>query len=100
VTPEPPRRPVLCVQVLGWRCAIPLEHVVETMRPLPVLPLAGAPQLVLGLAVVRGRPLPVVDAAALFGGSAPAAAGRFVSLRAPGRQLVLAVGAVDGVHDL
>ena len=44
--------------------ALPLEHVVETMRPLPVEPLGDAPRFILGLSIVRGEPIPVVDVGA------------------------------------
>src|SRR5688572_15607941 len=48
-------------------CALPLDAVVETMRPLVVEPVAGAPGFVSGLSIVRGEPIPVVDAARLLG---------------------------------
>ena len=44
-------------------CALPLGAVIETLRPLPLRPLAGAPAGVLGVAVVRGSPVPVIDLA-------------------------------------
>lgn len=78
-------------------CALPLECVLETMRPLPVDPLPGAPQFILGLAIVRGAPVPVVSAAHLLGtGKAPAT--RFVTVRAGERQVALAVDSVLGVR--
>jgi len=80
-------------------CAIPLEHVVETLRTLPIEPVAGAPDFVLGVTILRGGPVPVVDPARLLGGAA-AAAGRLVSLRVSERRVALAVDAVVGVHDL
>lgn len=88
--------------------AIPIEYVVETMRPLPTAPIAGAPAFVRGLSVVRGVPLPVVSAALLVREAEPAPPGRFVTLRSGSGQVVLAVDAVIGlrvvppesVHDL
>jgi purine-binding chemotaxis protein CheW len=79
------------------RCALWLEHVVETMRLLPVEPLVGAPPFVRGVAVIRGDPLPVVDAASLLGAgeSRPT---RFVTVRAGDRRVGLAVDAVLGVQ--
>jgi purine-binding chemotaxis protein CheW len=84
--------------------ALPLEHVEETMRPLPVEPLASAPSFVRGLAVVRGIPTPVVDAAALLGGVSlpthpiqPTQPTRFVTVKAGTRRVALAVDAVVGV---
>lgn len=85
---------------IGTRlCALPLRHVVETMRPLPVRPLPGMPDFIAGLALVRGRPLPVVDAAALIGETAAAPA-RFVTLQVEARQVVLAVQDVIDIRAL
>lgn len=82
-------------------CALPLAQVVETLRPLPVEPLAGAPAFVQGLCVIRGAPRPVVDAARLLGtqaGSGGSPDARFVSVRAGAGQVALAVDAVLGVR--
>jgi purine-binding chemotaxis protein CheW len=86
----------LICHVQARLCALALQHVVEIMRPLPVEPLAGAPCFVRGLAVVRGTPLPVVDAARLLDGDVPAQ--RFVKLHVGGRHVVLAVDEVLGVR--
>lgn len=83
----------------GRRCALALEHVVETMRPLPISPFAGAPDFVLGVAIVRGAPTPVVDLAALLGGGRRTP-GRFVTVKAGERRVALAVERVAGVHML
>jgi purine-binding chemotaxis protein CheW len=82
--------------------ALPLAQVIETMRPLPIRPIEGAPPFVLGLSVVRGEAMPVVDAAALLGSAAPqpTTATRFVSLRVGERRAVLAVGQVRGIRSL
>jgi purine-binding chemotaxis protein CheW len=87
----------LVCRVATRRCALWLEDVVETMRPLPVEPLAGAPPFVRGVAVVRGDPVPVVDAASLLGAgeSRPT---RFVTVTAGDRGVGLAVDAVLGVE--
>lgn len=81
-------------------CAVPLEHVVETLRPLPIEPVAGMPPFVLGLAVVRGAPLPVVDAARLLGAQRGPIEGfeRFVIVMADQRRVALAVDGVLGVR--
>lgn len=60
-----PQHALIC-RVRTWLCALPLAHVVETLRPLPVRGLAGAPSFVLGLALLRGQAVPVVDAAQLL----------------------------------
>ena len=49
-------------------CALPLESIIETTRPLPIEPVAGAPDFVLGLSVVRGSAVPIVDAGRLLSG--------------------------------
>ena len=89
----------LICRVRGNLCALPLRHVTETMRPLPIEVVAGAPHFVLGLAVIRGAPVPVVDAARLLG-DADAPSGRWVALTAGSRQVALAVGSVLGVRPL
>lgn len=88
----------LIVGVQTRVCALPLVHVIETMRPLPVEPIAGAPPFVRGVAIVRGVPTPVVDLGAVLG--APGGvAGRFVTLRLRDRQVALSVDTVLGVRD-
>lgn len=76
--------------------ALPVEHVVETMRPLALTPIASAPGYVSGAAVVRGDAVPVVDLARLLTGTAAPVA-RWISLRG-GRPAILAVGEVLGVR--
>jgi purine-binding chemotaxis protein CheW len=80
-------------------CALPLESVVETTRPLPCETVAGAPEFVLGLSVIRGAPVPVVDAGLLLGGkrSSPS---RFVVLKVGERRVALAVETVVGVRSM
>ncbi|HSS01963.1 MAG TPA: chemotaxis protein CheW [Kofleriaceae bacterium] len=88
---------MLVTRIGGLACALPVAHVVETMRPLPVEPLATpgdrALALVDGLAMIRGAPVPVVDARKLLGVSG-AAATRFVVVRAAQRRIALVVDAV------
>jgi purine-binding chemotaxis protein CheW len=81
-------------------CAIALEHVRETMRPLPTVRLGGAPPFVQGVAVIRGQPTPVVDLGRLLGGEGEAASGRWLTVRAGERSVALAVESVVGVRDL
>lgn len=93
------RPPLLVVRTGSQLCALPLAPVIETMRPQPLQAIAGIPSFVLGLAVVRGVPTPVVDAAALLGaGPESTAPSRIVSLNVGGRQFALAVDAVLGVR--
>ncbi|APR85746.1 Hypothetical protein A7982_11095 [Minicystis rosea] len=73
-----------------------MAHVVETMRPLPAERLPGMPELLLGLSIVRGAVVPVVDLAGFFG-DRDGVVSRYVLVRAGARRLVLAVSAVRGV---
>jgi purine-binding chemotaxis protein CheW len=94
---------VLIVRTGTRRCALPVSHVIETMRPLPLEPFAGSPGFILGLAVIRGVPVPVVDLAALLrGGKNEGASGisRFVSLRVDKRCVALAVEEVIDLRTL
>ena len=96
---------VLAVRGGGHFCAVPLPQVVEVMRPLPVERIAGAPDCVTGLAIVRGKAVPVVDLAALLGdmenpAAEPAAAARWVALRVGDRTVVLEVEAVLAIRSL
>jgi purine-binding chemotaxis protein CheW len=98
----------LLFRVRARLCALPLAHVVETMRPLPVEAMAGASSCVRGLAIIRGAPVPVIDVAVLLREEAvrPEAAvreqpsARFVSMRVGERAIALAVDGVIGVRTL
>jgi purine-binding chemotaxis protein CheW len=72
-------------------CALPVVHVAETMRPLPTVPIAGAPSFVVGVSIIRGEPTPLVDIGALLGAPDPPCFGRFVTVRAGARQVALGV---------
>src|SRR5262249_44266201 len=82
-------------------CALPLAHVVETMRPLAFEPMPGSPDFVRGVSVIRGVPTPVVDLKALWTRGEPSSGfTRFVTLKVGGRQVALAVDGVEGVRRL
>ena len=89
----------LVFRVLTFHCALPLEHVSETMRPLPVEPIAGVISPVSGVAIIRGGPVPVVDVARLIAGrrSQPS---RFVTVDVAARRVALAVDTVVGVRTI
>jgi len=87
---------VLC-RVGARICAVPTEHVSETMRPLPIEPLAGMPAFVLGVSRIRGVPTPVIDAARMLGAKDPCQHARFVRLTMGSRAAALAVDGVIGV---
>ena len=79
--------------------ALPMQHVVETMRMLPVEKVAGCPPIVCGFSVIRGAPTPVIDAALLFDGE-PGPYERLVTVRTGKRTIALAMQAVVGVWEL
>lgn len=81
-------------------CALPVATVIETMRPQPIVPLAGLPPWVLGMAVIRGESVPVVDLGVLLEVVGQSAPRRFVLLRTAGCPLALAVEDVVGIDDL
>lgn len=97
---ESPQHSYLLVRSRAWLCALPLAEVVETLRTLPLQPVAGAPPFVRGLSLVRGELVPVVDLALLLGGERGAAAGRLVLVRAGEHRLALAVDEVLRVAPL
>lgn len=95
------KSPALIVTIGARICAIPLHHVVETMRPLPIEPVGGTPGFVRGVSVIRGVPTPVVDLRALLENSASGATyGRFVTLRSGERRVAIGVDGVVGLRSL
>ena len=78
-------------------CALHLDEVIETMRPLATRPLAGTPPFVRGISIMRGVPTPVVDVARLLGGE-QADIERFVAVRAERGPVAFATGAVLGIR--
>ena len=78
-------------------CALPLDEVVETMRPLDVRPLAGTPPWVRGISIMRGVPAPVIDVARLLTGEAGAVA-RYVAVRTERGPVAFATGPVLGIR--
>ncbi len=92
--------PALICQVRHLCCALSVSHVVETMRPQPVEPLTSAPGFVMGVAVIRGVAVPVVDVGALLGSSEPPRPTRFITLAIGERSVALAVEGVVGVRVL
>src|SRR5437868_7833694 len=84
----------LLVRCRTWLCVLPLAEVIETLRLLPLQPVAGAPGFVRGLTLIRGELLPVVELALLLGAEDAAPGGRLVVVRAANRRLALAVDEV------
>jgi purine-binding chemotaxis protein CheW len=93
--------PVFVVMVGARACAFPLHHVAETLRPLPIKPVAGTPGFVCGVSVIRGTPTPVVDLKALLENSHNSPSyGRFVTLKLDDRRVAIGVDSVVGLRHL
>lgn len=91
----------LIVTVGSRACAIPVRHVSETMRPLPVETVAGTPEFIRGISVIRGTPIPVVDLRGLLEkGGSTTTYGRLVTVEVDERRFALAVDGVVGVRSL
>jgi purine-binding chemotaxis protein CheW len=98
-TKEALRRRFVLVVSQGRYYALPLENVAETMRPLPVDAVLGAPPFLQGLSIIRGNPTPVIDLAMLIEGRPTERASRFVTLRNPSGPVALAVEEVVGIRE-
>jgi purine-binding chemotaxis protein CheW len=81
-------------------CGFPLQHVAETMRVLPLEPFPEMPSFVLGVSIVRGVAVPVVNLALLLGVTESCQLTRYVTLNLGARQVAFAVEAVIGVRHL
>lgn len=92
--------PALVVQAGGIICAFWLSQVVETMRPLDVKPLANLPEFILGVALVRGNAVPVIDLGAFLGRAGRGEHARFVTLRTGERRVAVLVDEVVGIREL
>lgn len=80
-------------------CALPLACVVETLRPLPLRSVAGAPPFVAGVSIIRGAPVPIISAALLLDGIANVLR-RLLIVRAGDRRVGLAVDEIEGIRFL
>jgi len=79
-------------------CAFSLEHVIESMRPLPVSAIPDMPPFLLGVAIIRGALTPVVQLSQLIGAKASMLSTRFVTMATGTRITAFAVDSVIGVH--
>jgi len=77
-----------------------LEHVSETLRPLPVEALSGTAPFIDGVSIIRGAPVPVVDLARLLGNASVEPRMRLVVVKVGERNAALAVARVIGVRSL
>jgi len=94
---------LLVCRVGAKLCGLPLGCLLETMRPLVTEPLARTPDFVTGVAVIRGRATPVIDARKLLNSPSERPPERYVTLDLDKRGLrvaALAVDAVVGVREL
>lgn len=91
---------ILLVRAGDRICALPLESVIETMRPQPSLQVADTPAFIRGLAVIRGSPVPVVDLGMFFDGKNDRQLNRYVLARLGSRRVALAVREVIGLRRL
>lgn len=90
----------LLLHVGGLICAAPLAHLVEVLRPLPVVGVSSAPASVLGVAAYRGGSAPVIRLSLVLGLGDDAPIGRFVALRSLRGMVLLAVERILGFADL
>lgn len=101
VDAAPQMRSFLSFHAGGARFAVPLERVQAASRVGPLTPLPGAPPEYAGLALVRGAPVGVLDAAHALGVAAPAAArSRPVLILFEGETRALLVDRVDGIEEI
>ena len=94
------RHAVVLCQVGAVVCALPLQHVSETMRPLPVEALSGTAAFIDGVSLIRGAPVPIVDLARLLGNVSTEPRTRLVVVKVGERRAALAVARVIGVRSL
>jgi purine-binding chemotaxis protein CheW len=78
-------------------CAIPLEHVIEILRVLPIEAVSGAPRYVRGLCIIRGTAVPVVDTGLLIGDQATKSE-RLITIRTGSRTIALVAETVLGIR--
>lgn len=83
-------------------CGLPLEHVIETMRPLPLEVIPDLPPFMTGVSIIRGAAVPVVELRKLLGdvGTGGGVGRRLVLLRTGERRVALSVDAVLGIRSL
>jgi purine-binding chemotaxis protein CheW len=82
------------------RYAVPLAQVIETMRPLPVKQVADMPAFVLGVSIIRGKGVPVLDTALLVSACSSAHPARYVVIKINARTVCLAVDEVVGIRNV
>lgn len=99
---------LLLIEAGGVRCALPVESVVETLRPFAVQALSALPPYVLGAMRIRGTLTPVVDLGLILTGEVGPNPRRLVLVRVDGvtgssgceRRIALAVNTVQSVTSM
>lgn len=81
----------------GRTIGLPAGIVRDIAEPAAVTPLPGAPAEVLGIAVLRGAPVTIVDGRRLAGEAADAPITAFVLCEVGGRRIGVAVDDVLGL---
>jgi chemotaxis signal transduction protein len=90
---------LLLVKAGDLLCALPIPGVIETMRLLPVTSISGTSDFVLGMCVVRGETVAVVDLATLLGLQPKHSnRSRLITMHAGPRVIAAAVDAVVGLR--
>lgn len=98
-SPSPSSAFLIC-RIGSELCALPIEHVLETMRSLPTQAIHDMPSFMLGVAIIRGAPTPVVHAASLVGAMTERSPARFVTVKLGLRRAAFAVDDVIGIRTL
>lgn len=75
---------------------MPLDHVIEVMRALPINPVTTGPRFVRGLCIIRGAPVPVIDTGLLISDRATDCQ-RLITVRTGSRTAALAAETVLGI---
>ena len=91
---------LLLIRVGARLYGLPVEYVVETMRPLACEPVAHMPAYVRGASMIRGKSIPIVDLGQLLGDTPAPTRARLVALRVDSdRRVGLLVDEVLGLDD-
>jgi purine-binding chemotaxis protein CheW len=78
--------------------ALPVTHVVETMRPLPIERMVDASPAIKGLSLIRGMPTPVLSLAFLLEEDTDFT--RFITVSTVRGPVALTASSVLGVHPI
>jgi len=88
------------LRVASERYAIPVQHVIEVTELGEVTAVPGSLPEMLGVRILRGRVLPVIDLALLLGIARTAPPGRLLVAEAGGISAGFAIDAVSEVSEM